>query len=199
MVLSMLQLLSSMHYYYYNHDCYYHYYCSITSHYPSSTVIHYPSIIKVIVLSVIHPLLLLSLVLLTSMNYYGYSSIGHAADTPPLEGLLILRCAIHDPLERFQICYYHCTITRGTIIVIISSISHGDGTTTLILLDYTIMITIIFIIVPLLSIPITIIRILMTIAVYPSIIHCYSLSIHYQLSIIHYPSIIVTMLFRCCP
>ena len=31
------------------------------------------------------------------------SSIRHAADTPPLEGLLILRCATHDPLERFQI------------------------------------------------------------------------------------------------
>ena len=27
----------------------------------------------------------------------------HAADTPPLEGFLILRCAIHDPLEGLQI------------------------------------------------------------------------------------------------
>jgi hypothetical protein len=32
-----------------------------------------------------------------------YCSFWHAADTPPLEGLLILRCAIHDPLEGLQI------------------------------------------------------------------------------------------------
>ena len=31
------------------------------------------------------------------------SCLWHAADSPPLEGLLILRCAIHDPLERLQI------------------------------------------------------------------------------------------------
>ena len=33
-----------------------------------------------------------------------YCCFRHAADTPPLEGLLILRCAIHDPLEGLQIC-----------------------------------------------------------------------------------------------
>ena len=32
-----------------------------------------------------------------------YCCFRHAADTPPLEGLLILRCAIHDPLEGLQI------------------------------------------------------------------------------------------------
>jgi len=30
-------------------------------------------------------------------------SFWHAADTPPLEGLLILRCAIYDPVEGLQI------------------------------------------------------------------------------------------------
>jgi hypothetical protein len=32
-----------------------------------------------------------------------YGSFWHAADTAPLEGLLILRCAIYDPWERLQI------------------------------------------------------------------------------------------------
>ena len=32
-----------------------------------------------------------------------YSCLWHAADTAPLEGLPILRCAIYDPLERLQI------------------------------------------------------------------------------------------------
>ena len=31
------------------------------------------------------------------------SCFWHAADTAPLEGLLILKCAIYDPLERLQI------------------------------------------------------------------------------------------------
>ena len=31
------------------------------------------------------------------------SCFWHAADTAPLEGLPILRCAIYDPLERLQI------------------------------------------------------------------------------------------------
>ena len=40
------------------------------------------------------------------MNYqvqpHCYSSFRHAADTAPLEGLLILRCVIYDPLEGLQ-------------------------------------------------------------------------------------------------
>jgi len=34
---------------------------------------------------------------------YYHSSFWHAADTAPLEGLPILRCAIYDPLEGLQI------------------------------------------------------------------------------------------------
>ena len=35
--------------------------------------------------------------------YWAGSCLWHAADTAPLEGLSILRCAIYDPVEGLQI------------------------------------------------------------------------------------------------
>lgn len=37
------------------------------------------------------------------LGWWMLSCLRHAADTPPLEGLLILRCAIYYPLERLHI------------------------------------------------------------------------------------------------